>query len=255
MINKTETLKKLGLSSYESAVYLSLIGLISAKAVEISDHSKVPRSKVYDVLKSLHKKKFIEIQKSRPIIYTVIPPREVIKREKNALIKDFNEMEIELNEIYENKISQVQAPMWLIHGEERIIQKELEIIKRATKSINMRIGFLFGNELEQLKEVLSKKKKIQINILTSNNIYLDNKKVDLSDYFNQDNIIIKKTFVPQVKMIIRDEKELLHVYSLFKDNKKDLIPNTSIGVWNQYEEIANNYNDRFIKQMKKIRNK
>ena len=255
MVNKFETLKKLGLTSYESSVYLSLIGLISAKAIEISEHSKVPRSKVYDVLKSLHKKKFIEIQKARPIIYTVIPPREVIKREKKLLINELTETETELNEIYENKISQVQAPMWLIHGEERIIQKELEVIKRATKSINMRIGFLFDDEAEQLKEALSKKNKIQINILTSNNLYLNNKKVDLSKYFNQDNIIIKTADIPQVKMIVRDERELLHIYTMFKENKKEIIPNTSIGVWNQYEDIAKNYNDRFIKQMKKIRNK
>lgn len=255
MVNKFETLKKLGLTRYESAVYLSLIGLIQAKATEISEHSKVPRSKVYDVLKSLHNKNFIEIQKSRPILYTVIPPREVIKREKKNFIKELSQAENELNEIYENKISQVQAPMWLIHGEERIIEKELEIISKARKSINMRIGFLFPNELERLQKIFAKKNKIPINILTSKNIYLENKKINLSEFLTQDNIFIKTADIPQVKMIIRDEKELLHIYSMFSENKKNIIPNTSIGAWNHYEDIAKNYNDRFIKQMKKIINK
>ncbi|MCC7553242.1 MAG: transcriptional regulator [Methanobacteriaceae archaeon] len=253
MENKNiETLKKLGLTTYESIVYLTLNYLVSGKAIEISEHSKVPRSKVYDVLKSLHEKNFIEIERSRPIKYSVIPPKEVFKREKKDLIYKLNQLELELNEIYEDQISQVQAPMWLIHGEEKIINKELEIISRSKKSINLRIGFLFKGEIERLNEIFNKKSKISINVLASPKCYVGNKKVEISNYFNQNNVFIKTDDIPQVKMIIRDENELLHIYSKFSKNKKDIIPNTSIGVWNQYEDIAKNYNERFMMQMKKL---
>ena len=151
---KIELLKKLGLTSNESIVYICLTSLISAKAAKISEHSKVPRSKVYDVLKSLHDKNYVEIERTKPIKYTAIAPREVFKREKKELITEIDELEEELTEIYEDQISQVQAPMWLIHGQEKIIKKELEIISRAKKSVNMRIGFLFDEEIEKLINII-----------------------------------------------------------------------------------------------------
>ena len=53
MKNKTiDSLKKLGLSTYESTVYLSMTYMISGTATEISSNSNVPRTKIYDVLKS-----------------------------------------------------------------------------------------------------------------------------------------------------------------------------------------------------------
>ncbi|WP_409200236.1 TrmB family transcriptional regulator [Methanobrevibacter sp. DSM 116169] len=251
MENKNiEVLKKLGLTTNEATVYITLNSLISGKATEISEHSKIPRSKVYDVLKSLYVKNFIEIERTKPIKYTVIPPRDTFKKEKDKLISELNETERDLNEIYEDQISYVQAPMWLIHGQDKIIKKEIEIISRAKSSVNLRIGFLFENELEKLIDVFKKKNKIQINILYSPNCYIENKKIDIANKIDLDNVNMKKFDLPPVKVIIRDGQELIQIYSKFL-NKKTVIPNTSIGVWNQYEEIAKNYNERFNKQFNK----
>lgn len=52
-------------------------------------------------------------------------------------------------------------------------------------------------------------------------------------------------------MIISDAKEMMHIYTKFSKENLETIPNTSIGIWNQYEEIANNYNERFENQIKK----
>ena len=54
-------------------------------------------------------------------------------------------------------------------------------------------------------------------------------------------------------MLISDSKEMLHTYTKFTEDKRNVIPETAIGIWNKYEEIAKNYDDRFMNQFKKIK--
>ena len=49
-----------------------------------------------------------------------------------------------------------------------------------------------------------------------------------------------------------DSKEMMHTYSKFTQETRDVIPETAIGIWNQYDDIARNYNERFENQFKKI---
>ena len=76
-------------------------------------------------------------------------------------------------------MSQVQAPIWRIFGVEKIISQELEIIKRAKSSINMRIGFLFEGEGEALIKALKNRSDLRVNILASPTCYINDEKVDI----------------------------------------------------------------------------
>ena len=148
------TLKGIGLTMYEAQAYVTLTSLISSTATEISEKSGIPRSKIYDVLKELAKKNYIEVEDGRPLTYNVKSPVEVLTREKERLNSEIDDTITRLTYVYENGMSQVQAPIWRIYGVEKIIAQELEIIKRAKNSINMRIGFLFEGEGEALVEAL-----------------------------------------------------------------------------------------------------
>ena len=217
------TLKILGLSTYEATAYVTLTNLISATAVNISENSAIPRSKIYDVLKSLFRKGFIEVENGRPLIYHVNSPLEVLKREKELINSKLEKATFELNEIYENEISQVQAPIWRVFGVDRIIKKELEIINRSKKSINMRIGFLFEEEAEKLiKAFKNKSSNVEINILASQYCYLNDNKIDIINIFKENEIPIVKANIPFVKMIISDSKEMIHTYTKFSGDKKML---------------------------------
>ena len=82
--NTIIALKSLGLSDYEIKAYIANISIISGTAAEISLSSNVPRSKVYEVLKNLAKKGFIEIQRGKPLKFNAIHPHEIFeKKEKN----------------------------------------------------------------------------------------------------------------------------------------------------------------------------
>ncbi len=207
MQNKTiDSLKKLGLSTYEAMVYLSLTYSISGTATEISDNSQVPRTKIYDVLKSLATKGFVEIERGRPLNYHVVSPTDVFRFHKQKILDELEETEMELNFAYESQLSKIPAPIWLIHGTERIIKKELEIISRAKKTISIRMGFLFPNEAEFLKEKFNRlaKKGIGINILATEYCYIDNKKIDIISEFADSNVNIIEADIPFVKLIVRD---------------------------------------------------
>ena len=248
-------LKGIGLTMYEAQAYVTLTALISASAVEISEKSNIPRSKIYDVLKSLNKKNYLEIEDGRPLTYTVKSPVEVLSREKEKLNRQIEDSITRLTNTYENGISQVQAPIWRIYGVEKIISKELEIIKRAKTSINMRIGFIFENEAEKLITAFKNNEKLEVNILASPVCYVNNEKVNIINMFKDEDINIQKADIPFVKVMISDSKEMMHTYTKFSEDKREVIPETAIGIWNKYEDIARNYDERFMNQLKKIRTK
>ena len=235
--NTITALKSLGLSDYEIKAYIANISIISGTATEISLSSNVPRSKIYEVLKSLAKKGFVEIQRGKPLKFNVIPPHEVFEKSRKQMKEQIDDAENELNLIYENQIPNVPAPMWLIHGPEKIVKKEIEIISRAQKSLFILAGFIFNDEIPELKESLNKAIKRGVHV-----------KVILAPFFNGGNGIdileeigkldceIKMINVPLIKMVVRDEKEMIMGLCKIKDNK--IMAQSAIGMWNQYAELS-----------------
>lgn len=253
MDDNIATLKGIGLTMYEAQAYVTLTSLISATADEVSQKSGIPRSKIYDVLKKLNEKQFLEIEDGRPLTYNVKSPVEVLTREKERLNAEIDDTITRLTYIYENGMSQVQAAIWRIYGVEKIIAQEIEIIKRAKKSINMRIGFLFEGEGDALINALKNRSDLMINILASPVCYINNEEVDIINLFKENDINIQKADIPFVKLIISDSKEMMHTYTKFSEDKREVIPETAIGIWNKYEDIAKNYDDRFKNQLKKLK--
>ena len=255
MDENISVLKGIGLTMYEAQAYVTLTSLISTTATEVAEKSDIPRSKIYDVLKKLAEKNFIEIEDGRPQTYNVKSPVEVLNREKEKINSEIDDTISRLTNIYENGISQVQAPIWRIYGVEKIIAQELEIIKRAKKSVNMRIGFLFEGEGEALIKALNKRLSLQVNILASPTCYINNEKVNIIKLFKDAGISIQKADIPFVKLIISDSKEMMHTYTKFSEDKRNVLPETAIGIWNKYEDIARNYDERFENQLKKLKKK
>ena len=248
-------LKGMGLTMYEAEAYVTLTSLISSNATEIAEKSGIPRSKIYDVLKKLHEKNFIEVEDGRPLTYNVKSPVEILNREKERIDGEIDDAISRLTNIYENGISQVQAPIWRIYGVEKIINQEIEIINRAKDSVNMRIGFLFEGEGEALLKAFKRRRGLKVNILASPTCYINGEEVNIIKMFENSNINIQKADIPFVKVLISDSKEMMHTYTKFSEDKRNVIPETAIGIWNKYEDVAKNYDERFMNQLKKLKKK
>ena len=255
MDENIRVLKGMGLTMYEAQAYVTLTSLISSTASEISEESGIPRSKIYDVLKGLVNKNFIDVEDGRPLTYNVKSPVEVLSQQKERLDAEIDDTITRLTNVYENEMSQVQAPIWRIYGVEKIISQEIEIINRAKTSINMRIGFLFEGEGEALVKAFRKRRNLEVNILASPICYINDEKFEIVEFFKENNINVQKADIPFVKVMISDSKEMLHTYTKFSEDKRNVIPETAIGIWNKYEDIAKNYDERFRNQLKKIKNK
>jgi sugar-specific transcriptional regulator TrmB len=255
MDENISTLKVIGLTMYEAQAYVTLTSLIQGSADEVSKNSDIPRSKIYDVLKKLNEKDFIEVEDGRPLTYIAKSPVEVLSREKENITSQIDDTITRLTNIYENGMSQVQAPIWRIYGVEKIINQEVEIIKRAKNTVNMRIGFLFEGEGEALIDAFKKRRSLKVNILASPTCHISNEEINIIKMFKDAGINIQKADIPFVKVMISDSKEMMHTYTKFSEDKRNVIPETAIGIWNKYEDVARNYDERFMNQLGKIRNK
>ena len=73
-----DKLKNLGLSDYESAVYIALLKHGPKKGKPLADLAKIPRTSVYSNLESLEKKAFITLTQKSPKIYKAKEPEIAI---------------------------------------------------------------------------------------------------------------------------------------------------------------------------------
>jgi len=89
-----EMFKNLGLSDYEARAYATLIFSGPLKASKLSKESKVPQSKIYEVIDKLVDKRLVEIYTVRPKEFRAIAPETMLK---NML----EERERKINEIKE----------------------------------------------------------------------------------------------------------------------------------------------------------
>lgn len=250
-----KSLKQFGLTEYEASTYLTLNYMISGTATEISENSKVPRSKIYEILKLLDKKGFIEVKNGRPLKYSAISPMNIFRTNKNKIISELEESEKNLNEIYDNQLSKIPAPVWLIYGKDKIIEKELDLISKARNTITIRIGFIFDDEWKKLEHKINQKVQegVEVKIMVNETFNLNNKKIRSEDLLKHSKAKISKFNLPTAKMVIKDGKEMMHIFSKFNANEPD--PETAIGIWNKYEDIAKNYHDRFETSWNKKTNK
>ncbi|MFQ6020704.1 MAG: TrmB family transcriptional regulator [Candidatus Aenigmatarchaeota archaeon] len=113
-------LRRLGLSGYETKVFLSLLRLGRSKARKIARFSKVPYGRIYDVLYSLEQKGIILVTPSEPKVFEAINPskaldillkiqQEKIKnlsKEKNVILREFQKVKaVALPEKKKDKVS------------------------------------------------------------------------------------------------------------------------------------------------------
>ena len=252
MENLIDSLKNLGLSRYEAKAYIGLTKIITGNADEIAEISDLPRSRVYDILNGLEKKGFVSIQRQRPLKYEAVEPNVIFKKEKEELISELNKTEQKLEEYYTNQISEIQAPVWLIHYPENIIEKEMSLIKKAEKSLTMRIGFLLPGEGELMVKVMNNlSKNVKIRILANPECCVDDEKIDIVKIFENNkhtNLEIIPAELPLIKILICDGKELFGTFANLNKVNNSVYSKTAIGVFNKYEDICSNFDYHFIKQ-------
>jgi len=130
-----ETLKKFGLTEYQSKVYSTLVFLGPSKVGEICKNSKVPQSKIYDVLEELVERQFVEVFEGRPKEFKALPPEVVLKmliEEKERKIENLKKDAEWIKKVLKPTISEedIIEGIWTQKGE-----KSKEVLNRLAKML------------------------------------------------------------------------------------------------------------------------
>ena len=132
-----QDLKNFGLSEYESKAFLALTIHGPLSASSLSEKSKIPQSKIYNVMKNLMIKSLAEIWNSKPQKFRAVKPVHAFKK-----IMEYKKIEIEkLNNKTNLIISQLkpfekkkdELAVWTGKGRKAFLEKAAEMVERSKK--------------------------------------------------------------------------------------------------------------------------
>lgn len=138
-----ETLINCGLSEYESRAYSSLVFLGPSKARTISRDSKVPQSKIYEVLDQLMNKQLVEVFDGRPKEFKASNPETALKNMLEDRTREIEELKMRVDILSdflkpkERTQEEVIGGIWTIKGEKfkEFFNKTSEMLGRAEKYV------------------------------------------------------------------------------------------------------------------------
>jgi len=127
-------LSRLGFSDYKKRAYISLLKLKKATPFQVAKASKIPTSKVYEVLGWLYDKGYIVQISSKPVLYEANNPRYALGTEVQTKIHELESLRKDIEEIKTDIEVVEKGTFSIINGYENFFKKIKELTKRTTKS-------------------------------------------------------------------------------------------------------------------------
>ncbi|MHA2227470.1 MAG: TrmB family transcriptional regulator [Candidatus Hodarchaeales archaeon] len=226
-----------GLSNYESRVYLALLSSGIRTAKEISDESKIPIGRIYDVLNSLEDKGLADKQESRPKKFAAKEPKNAINNLLSMKKTDFLSL-TEKAVVIEEKLCHLhtekpdESLFWSVALGQKAISRYIEKISEAEKKLQLIINFRVAARIPQkdvIKNLINTLKILSINGVSIRILISGVKPRSLEEeYLNSiglffeilDRVEIKHTRITTTAFdIIDDEKVLLKVMNPVKPDE------------------------------------
>lgn len=210
-----EILKKFGMNEYESKVYATMVQLGPTKAGIISRESKVPQSKIYEVLDQLIEKQLVEFLGGRPKEFRAIPPqfalRTLIQSEEKNII-ELKGLTTQLNGFLKPNKSyeEVSEGIWVSKGRGFIeffdkLSQMLDSTKKYAYAITRDFSYS-----PQLREAVKKCKKRKVDLKIMGMGSIDENNYYRAKWYDAHGIKLKifKTEV-HPRIVVIDGKEVL----------------------------------------------
>ncbi len=172
-------LRNLGLSSYEARVYVSLVRNGALTASEVSSKSRIPFSRVYDVLATLEHGGWITVEQGRPKRYVPKSPRETSKAAVLSAQERLSEWEQrvleELQPLFDEK-TKISAPeVHILHGSNNVRAKLNVALGQAERSVLLSWGIINEDDIDFISPTLLhlRDRGVKIQILVSEQTLTD----------------------------------------------------------------------------------
>jgi sugar-specific transcriptional regulator TrmB len=246
-----EMFRNFNLSDYESKTYMALLFLGPSKVSQISRESKVPQSKIYEVLEKLMTKQLVEVYGIRPKEFKAVHPNVALKgllEEKEKTISEMKERMGELDTFLKqnNSDDQVMDGVWTSKesGWKPFMDRLCDMYEKCSKYIYVVTrDFTWSSRLgKSVKDCCKRGGEVKVIAIRE----LDDVMFTRAKWFNEHGVKIKvfKTAV-HPRIIDVDGKEIL----LRLDNnhtKKDKFSFTSL--WSKDPALVKII-DTYVKSM------
>jgi len=167
------SLEGLGLNGSEVKAYIALLRGGSMTANDVSREARIPYSKVYDALESLHRRGWVEVQKSRPIVYTAKPPDAALEELKSRTETERKEREQvaleELMAIYVSRGEQEKPDIWIMRGTNEILSRVKNLLLNCRTELLIALPPQLVSLTDRIEPLMAalKEKGVKSLILTS----------------------------------------------------------------------------------------
>ncbi len=166
--NAKKVLHEVGLTEYETKAYLILLERGVMTASEVSEHSGIPYSKVYETLNSLERKGWVEAERGRPTRYFPKAPSEALEAARLKLEDMVNSWKnVVLNELqplYEKRELMEKPDIWILRGEFSIMAKLREMLDIVKSEILIAVPAFARNFVDASVSILSQLRNNGINV-------------------------------------------------------------------------------------------
>jgi HTH-type transcriptional regulator, sugar sensing transcriptional regulator len=132
-------LKDFGLTEYEVKAYIALVESGPMPASQLSTTATIPYSKIYEILGNLERKGWVESEQGRPSKYFPKPPATALEssrvRTENTLKSSQSDAMSELQPLYEKKGVQERPDIWIVRGQNNVLDRIRETLGRTKKEL------------------------------------------------------------------------------------------------------------------------
>ncbi len=166
-------LEGLGLTKTEIRSYVALLEGGTMTASEVSRTARVPYSKVYQALESLHRQGWVDRQRSRPILYTAKPPASALEELRSQNESEAREREkvalAELVGIYEKKGEQERPEIYILRGISEILSRVKNTVVSSRNELLIALPVGIAPYVDQVASLLGtvRERGVEISVLTS----------------------------------------------------------------------------------------
>jgi sugar-specific transcriptional regulator TrmB len=238
-------LKEFGLTEYQARAYLALLELNTASANKIPAMSRVPRTKIYGIMRQLHDKGLVQIIPESPLKYKAVPFNKFLKRRVSQLKEEADELNgsIEkLTDIFklEPTVPEEQGKFEMFYGRRNVRNKLRDLYSNAKKSVvsignEHSPGRIIRTSVSIIEDLSKSGVKIEYGFpVNKQNI---SKIERLAEYAEVKNLDRK----PSMHFIIVDSEECLLVHRIPDD--EDPIRGEDIAIWSNDKAIVNSMKD------------
>jgi len=190
-----DKMKILGFTDSEIKAYLTLVSYGGLSALELSERTGIPITKIYSVLKKLREKRWVITSNTRPTIFYPSPPIEAWSYAKKRLLSEIDIIEDlfvkDLQSIYNATRSGAEvvlSTLYMVYGYESIVNSIIDLLeKRCGRYVMIALPFREiiedGRFVEKIKWLSA---SYEIKFLTSKDL-----KDTILDQFKGSNLKIR----------------------------------------------------------------